>query len=833
MRKILIPIFGVFFCLHGAAQVTCMATGSSGSGYTTFLNAGFEIENPDCEHTSFGTHITQIFDTQLDRNVFVFHSHIEDDNDRCQVFDRVRMEVKGGPNTDEELQHPENSTSYYRWKFRLDENFIGASSFNHIFQNKAKGGNDDAMPIITITTRSNVIEVNHRGGDTGIDLGVLAETDLELFKGKWIEAYFKQTHSENGVLEISFKDMATGLTLLEYANTNIDLWRTNADYNRPKWGMYRLKNSVLQDEEIRLSDFCISEIDSMLCPAEAVLVPDTIAPTAPANLMATNISMNIVDLVWEESNDVYGVTAYDLIQDGNFVQTTSNTFITINNLNPGTTYTFNVLAKDAAGNISQSSNFEMVTTDAATVLPDEATNPFPADEAIDIGIDAVLNWQIGNNTDGFQIFFGTESNPPLVGTQSNNVFQPELNPSTSYFWKVVAVNANGETSSPIWTFTTGVSNPDFPWLVYRANDRPEVETNFLVLNEAPVSPPVNEIVNDPNGSDNSFFGFRSNNSEKFRWRHDFSPTDSVITIVARLNAVDPMVNGICYFEVRSNGWRQKIRINQSTLKLERTSPVVEIDLPFDWVQDMHLIRIVSDGTLTSVYLDESPIPFASGISDSPDANTYFEWGNSGGIDYGAYIDWLAIDKTGGYLPNEGVTLPSDLFLSSIATLSSITLDGSELDIFSPNIFDYVVEVTGNEVPSLTWTTTSNLATVITDNPTTVPNTQATIEVTAQDGFTQQLYTLNYLGTTNLKYPELGSLIKVFPNPTPRNLQIVLAENQKGVASIFNSTGQKIRNDILINGETNLDLIDFSAGIYVLMVKMQDERIFLNRFTITE
>ena len=132
MKKRLFLILAIFYYLDSSAQVTCTATGDSGSAYPAFTNAQFGIESPDCEHSSFGAHVTQAHDETLDRNVFVFHSHIVEDNDRCQVFDRVRMEVKGGPNTSLELQHNENDTSFYRWKFRLDEDFIGASSFNHI-----------------------------------------------------------------------------------------------------------------------------------------------------------------------------------------------------------------------------------------------------------------------------------------------------------------------------------------------------------------------------------------------------------------------------------------------------------------------------------------------------------------------------------------------------------------------------------------------------------------------------------------------------------------------------------------------------------------------------
>ncbi|PSR14711.1 MAG: hypothetical protein DA408_02360 [Bacteroidetes bacterium] len=274
MKKILLFLLLCLGSLATQAQVTCSATAATGSGYSAFTNAGFGIEDPDCVHAAFGPHITQVYDAELDRNVFVFHSHIVADNDRCQVSDRVRMEIKGGPGTDAELQHNLGDTSYYRWKFRLDENFVGASSFCHIFQNKAVGGADSGFPILTLTLRTNILELRHNGGDTGTDLGVLAQADLALFRGKWVEGYLEQVHRETGELVLTLKDMQTGTTLLTYSNSSIDLWRTGATYNRPKWGMYRLKNDVLQDEDIRFADFCVSEVASALCPGEAVLQPD-------------------------------------------------------------------------------------------------------------------------------------------------------------------------------------------------------------------------------------------------------------------------------------------------------------------------------------------------------------------------------------------------------------------------------------------------------------------------------------------------------------------------------------------------------------------------------
>ncbi|AXY72541.1 T9SS C-terminal target domain-containing protein [Paraflavitalea soli] len=264
----LLLVLCTFFSIASQSQTTLTATGSSGSGYPVITAAGFAHENPDCVHGSFGPHVTQAFDAQLNKNVFVFHSHIVDDNDRCTNLDRVRMEIKGNNST---TQHTEGQTAYYRWKFKLDANFIGGSSFCHIFQIKAYTG-DAGAPLITITPRASVLEIIHDGGDEAgsVDLGKLTSVDLAPFKGVWVEAYVKYTSSDNGSFEITLKRVSDGATLLSYSKTSgIDMWRTDGGHNRPKWGVYRSKNSTgLRDEQVRFADFCVSESSASQCPSD-------------------------------------------------------------------------------------------------------------------------------------------------------------------------------------------------------------------------------------------------------------------------------------------------------------------------------------------------------------------------------------------------------------------------------------------------------------------------------------------------------------------------------------------------------------------------------------
>jgi len=92
---------------------------------------------------------------------------------------------------------------------------------------------------------------------------------------------------------------------------------------------------------------------------------DTTAPTAPANLRVTGKTSTSVSLAWNASSDNVGVTGYIVKYGGSSVNVTGTT-ATVGGLASGTSYTFTVQARDAAGNISPASNAVTATTDAAT-----------------------------------------------------------------------------------------------------------------------------------------------------------------------------------------------------------------------------------------------------------------------------------------------------------------------------------------------------------------------------------------------------------------------------------------------------------------------------------
>lgn len=96
----------------------------------------------------------------------------------------------------------------------------------------------------------------------------------------------------------------------------------------------------------------------------ALVVQDTIPPSAPMALVATNPTANTIVLSWGASTDNLAVSSYEIFANGVLVSTVSGTLTshTVTGLTPNTTYTFYIRAKDAAGNVSANSNSVSETT---------------------------------------------------------------------------------------------------------------------------------------------------------------------------------------------------------------------------------------------------------------------------------------------------------------------------------------------------------------------------------------------------------------------------------------------------------------------------------------
>jgi chitodextrinase len=97
----------------------------------------------------------------------------------------------------------------------------------------------------------------------------------------------------------------------------------------------------------------------------AATAQDGSAPTIPISLHTSNLSATFLTLNWLPATDDTGVTAYEVRRNGTIsLGTTEGPSMTIGGLSAGTAYTFDVRARDAAGNWSDWSDILPVTTAA-------------------------------------------------------------------------------------------------------------------------------------------------------------------------------------------------------------------------------------------------------------------------------------------------------------------------------------------------------------------------------------------------------------------------------------------------------------------------------------
>lgn len=92
---------------------------------------------------------------------------------------------------------------------------------------------------------------------------------------------------------------------------------------------------------------------------------DTTAPSTPTGLTASGTTASSTNLSWTASTDNVGVTGYDVYMNGSLKTSVTTASASITGLTASTSYSFYVIAKDAAGNNSTASSTTNVTTSAS------------------------------------------------------------------------------------------------------------------------------------------------------------------------------------------------------------------------------------------------------------------------------------------------------------------------------------------------------------------------------------------------------------------------------------------------------------------------------------
>ena len=174
--------------------------------------------------------------------------------------------------------------------------------------------------------------------------------------------------------------------------------------------------------------------------------PDTIAPTVPNGLTASNIGETSFDLSWNASTDNVGVSGYEIFQDGNSIGNVSTTAQSISGLTPDTSYSYTVRAYDAAGNYSAQSVSLSVTTLAPPPDTEVPTVPTNLTASNVTHVSFQVNWNASGDNVGVAGYNVVLDGQFLGTTASTNYLFENMASSTTYSVQVAAFDAAGNTS---------------------------------------------------------------------------------------------------------------------------------------------------------------------------------------------------------------------------------------------------------------------------------------------------------------------------------------------------------------------------------------------------
>jgi chitinase len=173
---------------------------------------------------------------------------------------------------------------------------------------------------------------------------------------------------------------------------------------------------------------------------------DTQAPTAPTNLRVTGVTASSVSLAWNASTDNVGVTQYEVMRAGASPVNVGGVSFTVTGLASDTSFTFTVRARDAAGNVSASSNQVTARTQPGS---DTQAPTVPANLRTQMvtSTSVALVWDASMDNVGVTQYEVFQNGVSVGGGSLTNLTVTGLTPGTSYAFRVRARDAAGNVSA--------------------------------------------------------------------------------------------------------------------------------------------------------------------------------------------------------------------------------------------------------------------------------------------------------------------------------------------------------------------------------------------------
>ena len=160
---------------------------------------------------------------------------------------RQRNELTVNPGNPMIYKGLNGDTMSYTWRFHLD--VINAHpTWCDIFQIKQHGPLGVA-PLLQFRTQGDNLDIALR-------LTTAKTIPLSAILGQWISATLTIKYGSHGTIALLLKK-ADGSELLNYTNNDANMWDTNTDFVRPKWGFYRNQAAGAGEASIQYNDMKI------------------------------------------------------------------------------------------------------------------------------------------------------------------------------------------------------------------------------------------------------------------------------------------------------------------------------------------------------------------------------------------------------------------------------------------------------------------------------------------------------------------------------------------------------------------------------------------------
>ncbi|MFL5800062.1 MAG: fibronectin type III domain-containing protein [Actinomycetota bacterium] len=181
---------------------------------------------------------------------------------------------------------------------------------------------------------------------------------------------------------------------------------------------------------------------------------DTRAPTVPPDLTATVSGSTEVDLSWSPSTDDTGVAGYAVVRNGAEIADPPSPGFIDTTVSPGTEYSYDVMAFDAAGNRSAASSpvTVVVPADPPPPPPPQDTQPPTAPANLVASAESPnavdLSWAPSTDDVGVAGYVVMRGGTELANPTSTGFNDTTVSPGTEDTYDVMAFDAAGNRSAP-------------------------------------------------------------------------------------------------------------------------------------------------------------------------------------------------------------------------------------------------------------------------------------------------------------------------------------------------------------------------------------------------